>query len=518
MPPLVSRRAILSGATALAGAVALGDPLGPRLARAARDRVVVRTERDIQNLDPAFRIGAIEGNVMRAVYQRLTSFRAGSLEYAPDAAERIRQVNDKLIEFGLKPGLRFTGGYGEVTADDVKFSFERFQSATKDGKKSSYASDWGALEGVEVTGKLTGRIHLKRPAPSLWRITLCDGSGSIVSRKAFEALGDKVATQPVGSGAYLIQEWVPNQQLVLRANPDYAGSRPAFREVVVKPVAELKTAEIAFRAGELDFTQIDVASVDTFEKLPDARIVKMPGFEYIWVGMNVERPPLDNPKIRQAVRAAIDVDQVVLAAYQGKVARANAMIQPSLLGYWKEAPAYKKDAALARRLLGEGGQPGGFKTRLTLLNTSLYKTMGQVIQANLAEVGVQCELDVRDSGTFWSAGKGDGGKQLELSLQRFSAKMDPTFTSQWFVSEQIGVWNWQRWANPEFDRLHTLADSTNDVAERTKAVVRMQQLMDESAAFVWLTHGASIFAAKKWLQPAILPNGTDWQHEFFREA
>lgn len=516
MGPRISRRSILKGAAAVAGtATGLG---WSRSARAAPDRLVVRYSRDIQNLDPAFRIGAIEGNVMRAVYQRLVSFKAGSLEWAPDAAAEIRQVGDKLIEFTLKPGLTFTGGYGEVTAEDVKFSFERFQTATKDGKKSAYASDWGALQAVEVTGKLSGRIHLKRPAPALWPITLCDGSGSIVSRKAMEALGDKAATRPVGSGAYAIHEWVPGQQLVLRANPAYVGGRPAFQEIVIKPVAELKTAEIAFRAGELDFTEIDVANTDTFAKLPDARIVKMPGFEYIWVGMNVEKPPLDDRRVRRAIRAAVDVDQVVLAAYQGKVARANTMIQPSLLGHWKDAPAHPRDAALAKKLLAEAGHPNGFPIRLIVLNTALYKTMGQVVQANLTEVGIQCELDVRDAGTFWSSGKGDAGKQVELALQRFSAKMDPSFTTQWFVSEQVGVWNWQRWVNPEFDRLHVLADSTNDPAERAKAVIRMQQLMDESAAFVWITHGASIFAARKWLEPAILPNGTDWQYEFFREA
>jgi len=516
MRQMISRRSILKGLSALAGGAA---GLGwPRAARAARDRVVVRYARDIQNLDPAFRIGAIEGNVMRAVYQRLMSFKAGSLEYAPDAAAEMKQPHDKLIEFRLKPGLQFTGGYGEVTADDVKFSFERFQTATKDGKKSTYASDWGALEAVEVTGKLSGRIHLKRPAPALWRITLCDGSGSIVSRKAFERLGDKVATQAIGSGAYVIHEWVPNQHLILRANPGYAGGKPAFKEVAIKPVPELKTAEIAFRAGELDFTEVDVASVDIFEKLPDARIIRMPGFEYIWVGMNVEKPPLDNLKVRQAIRAAIDVDQVVLAAYQGKVGRANTMIQPALLGYWKDAPVHRRDVVVAKKLLSEAGHPGGFKVQLIVLNTALYKTMGQVIQANLAEVGIQCELDVREAGAYWSSGKGDAGKQIELALQRFSAKMDPSFTTQWYVSEQVGVWNWQRWVSPEFDRLHVLADSNTDPAERTKAVLRMQQLMEESAAFVWITHGTSPFVAKKWLQPAILPNGTDWQYEFFREV
>ena len=107
----------------------------------------------------------------------------------------------------MKDGLTFQGGYGELTSEDVKFSYERFNNATnKDGKKSSYASDWGALDKVEVTGKLTGKIHLKRPAPALYRITLCDISGCIVSQKAFDKLGDKVMTQAIGSGAYAMAE------------------------------------------------------------------------------------------------------------------------------------------------------------------------------------------------------------------------------------------------------------------------------------------------------------------------
>jgi peptide/nickel transport system substrate-binding protein len=506
---------MLQGSTALAGVSAFGLPAYGQ----ARDRVVVRVARDIQNLDPAFRIGAIEGNVMRAVFQRLASFKPGSLEYVNDAAAELNQINDKLIEFRLKDGIVFQGGNGEMTAEDVKFSYERFNSATnKDGKKSAYASDWGALEKVEVTGKLTGKIHLKRPAPALFRITICDGSGNIVSQRAFDKLGDKVATQAVGSGPYTMAEWVPNDRLVLKANADYKGPKPAFGEIALKPVTDMKTAELAFRANEIQFTDVDAAVADALARVPDTKIVQMPGMLYIWLGINIEKPPFNNVKVRQAIRHAVDVDAAITAAYNGKVGRANAMIQPSLVGYWKDAPVHKRDLAMAKRLLAEGGQPNGFKTRISVLNTAPFKTAAQVFQANLAEVGIVADVDVHEAGTYWSLGKADTGKNLDMVVQQFSAKMDPSFTSQWFVSEQVGVWNWQRWANAEFDKLHVEVDSTIDPAKRAAGMVRMQQLMDESAAFVWMTYGSSIFAAKPWLQPAILPNGTDWQYDHFKTA
>ncbi|MFX8601154.1 hypothetical protein ABTL95_19840, partial [Acinetobacter baumannii] len=89
-----------------------------------------------------------------------------------------------------------------------------------------------------------------------------------------------------------------------------------------------------------------------------------------------------------------------------------------------------------------------------------FQAAGLVVQAMLANLGIKLNLEVLDGGTFWSAGKGDAGKNLDLSIQRFGGKADPAFQTQWFVSEQVGVWNWQRWASPEFDKLNVAAAST----------------------------------------------------------
>ncbi len=511
----LTRRRLLQGSAAMSASTAT---LGwPGLAFAQHESIVVRIERDIQNLDPANRIGSVEGNILRSVMRRLVMFKPGVYEWEPDAAESINQVDDKTIEFTLKKGIMFQGGYGELTAEDVKFSYERFNNPKEGAEPATYAKDWGALDHVEVTGTHSGRIILKNPAPALWVIALADVSGCIVSKKAYEELGDKVLTTAIGAGPYILAEWKPNESVTLRADPAYMGDQPAIKEIVLRPIQEPKTAQLGFRSDEVHFTKLDdPAAADALADDPNADIIKLPSINYVWIGMNVEKAPLDDLRVRQAIRMAIDVDEVILAGYNGTVTRANALMAPGLLGHWTDAPVHARDVEGARKLLEEAGHGGGIEVRLTLLNQSQYVTAAQVVQAQLAEAGITLNLEVLDGGSYWSMGEGEAGENLELSLQQFGGKADPSFQTQWFVSEQVGEWNWQRWKNADYDKLNTEAESTVDEAARAAGYIKMQQLMEDSAAYVWLTHEVNIFASKKWLAPAILPNGDDWQYRHFK--
>jgi peptide/nickel transport system substrate-binding protein len=400
----------------------------------------------------------------------------------------------------------------------VKFSFDRFATAGPSGEKAAYAADWAALERVEANGPLSGRLVLKHPAPALWTTALADISGAILSRKACAALGDRIRTRIVGSGPFAQAEWLPNQRLVLRANPGWRGPPPDFEEIVLRPVQDMRTAALALRAGEIDFSPVDLMSLGQVQRYPRTRLTRIDALDYVWIGLNVSKPPLDDRRVRQAVRAAIDVDAVLLAAYDGRVERARTLIPPRLLGHWQAAPLHPRDLAAARRLLAEAGWPDGFATRITVLNEARYVAAAEVVQANLAEAGIRCEVDARDGGSFWSAGKGRAGEELDLALQVFKGKADPSFYTQWFVGAQIGGWNWQRWSSPEFDRLHEVAAATLDETARAAAFIAMQQLMHESSAFIWLTHDVLAFAARDWLAPALLPNGSEWQLAAFRRA
>jgi peptide/nickel transport system substrate-binding protein len=514
----LSRRQILAGGSAALAAVTTGL-IRPKSALAAHSKIVVRVERDLANRDPANRTGPIDVNVLFACMQGLIGFKPGSAEWRLDAAEEIKQVSDTEIDFKLRPGLVFTGGYGPLTAEDVKFSFERFTKADSAGKKVDFASDWSALDHVEITGPLSGKIILKNPAPALWLITLPDGSGRIISKKAFKNLGDKFSSTVIGSGPYVLKEWKPREQFVLAANPDYRGPiNGHFKEVVGKPIKEQKTADIAFKAGEIDFESIAPENMKAFSELPGTSVVALPGIDYLWFGPNIEKKPFDDLRVRQALRLAVDVDAILTGAFAGLYPRANALLAPGMLGYWADAPVYKRDVDGAKKLLADAGLASGFKTTLTILSDARFQAVAEVVQANLANVSVEVEIKALDAGAYWALGEKDGSKVLDLSLIQYNGKFDPSFDTQWFTSAQVGQWNWQRWKSKEFDDLDALGAKTTDVKQRNEIYIKGQKLMDESAAFVWITHNLNTFASKSWLKPGVLPNGNNWLYTEFAEA
>ena len=515
LTPATRRQFVLGSAAAAAAPFVLGFPVAHA---AGNDTVTIRFPTDIGNIDPAYRVGSVEDNILAAVCQRLARFKPGGLEWEPDAAKWIKQNTDTEIEFELNPGQMFHDGYGELTAEDVKFSFERFIKPDAQGAMVPYADDFAALERVEVTGPYTGKLILKHPAPAIWVIAICDGSGTILSKKAVEALGDGIATRVIGTGPYIFKEWKPREQLVLEANPDYAGTdKPAFRQIIAKPIIEPRTALLSLLAKEIALTEVEVTAEDELAKDSDVTAVRIDSIDYTWVSLNVEKGALSDVRVRQAIRLGVDIQTVIDGAYGGKVGRANALLAPSLLGYWADAPVYNRDIAAAKALLAAAGQTNVALT-FTCLNDATSQATAQIVQANLAEIGITVTIRALDPGAYWAMGSGDASKDLDLTLITYGGKFDPSFQTQWFLGSQVGVWNWQRWISPEFDQLHKDAASTLDTALRQKEYVRMQQLLDESASCVWITHGAHLFGHANWLTPSFLPNGVNWQLRFFRTA
>lgn len=509
----LDRRTFLLGTSAL-----MALPLARFANAAGRENPVVAVDLDIGNLDPGNRIGVVDDNIILACMQTLARFEPGKLTWSNDAAKEIRQISETEFEFELNPGQMFTGGYGEMTAEDVKFSFDRFINGDANGKKLTYAEDLGALKSVEVTGKYTGKLILKHPSPALWLIGLCDGSGAILSKKATEELGDKIATTMVGTGPFTITDWKPKEQFTLTANPDYKGPYKAkVPAIVCRVIGEKKTSFLSYQARELDFTAFEADQLETAKGLPESKVIDIPGIDYTWIGMNVEKGDLADIKVRQAIRWAIDVEAIIEGAYAGAVSRAKSLLAPGLLGYWEAAPQYDRDIEKATALLAESGK-SGLTFSFSCLNDATSMAVAQIVQANLAEVGITVNINALDGGAYWALGADDASKDLELSLIPYSSKFDPSFQTQWFLASQIGLWNWQRWNSPDFDKLHEEGLSTMDQAKRQEIYVKMQQLLDESASCVWITHGRNFFVHADWLNPVLLPNGKNWQFEFFSKA
>lgn len=258
----VNRRSFLAGTAAFGAASAAF----PNMAISQDGSILtVRSYSDLQVLDPAFRLSLPEDDIIRSIFAPLVIPQAGDTwGWKPIAVDTIEQLDEMTVSFKLKENMGFTDGFGEVTADDVKFSIERIADPANE---SPYAGDWAALKEVEVTGKLTGLIHLNNKFVPLWTTTLPTPASCIVSRKAVEELGGKIGSEPVAqSGQYLLTEWVPKQKTVLKRNPDWAHEPGGFEEIHIIPIEDPATAERGFEAGDLDYTWTSVSSLPRFKE------------------------------------------------------------------------------------------------------------------------------------------------------------------------------------------------------------------------------------------------------------
>ncbi|MBX6320306.1 MAG: twin-arginine translocation signal domain-containing protein [Rhodospirillaceae bacterium] len=510
----LDRRAFLRASAALGVAAAFA----PRRSGAAESKILrVRSYSDLQVLDPFDRKSNAEYDITRCLLPRLVRWKPGDTwEWEPHAAETIEQVDPLTIRFTLKRGIMWTGGFGEVTAEDVKYSFERIADRER---KSPYFDDWSALDKVEVVDKYSGVIRLKQYYAPLWSTTLPAGSGQIVCKAAVEALPDKHFTTevPASAGPYVFKSWEPKQRTVLARDPNWKLTTPYYDEIQIQPIEDEKAAEVAFAAGELDFTQISLSSLANYRKNPPPRttLIVKPSLAYVWMGMNHDHPKLKDPRVRRAIQMAVDADAAVDAAYFGQAERATGIIAPGLPGH-REKNLVTRNVAGAKKLLEEAGV-SDLTLKLSVLNKTEHTSLAQVVQASLAEAGIQVEIDPQDSGTFWSLGdekSGDAWKDVQLLIQRFTMEPDPAWATMWFTPDQVGVWNWERWNNAEFGKLHEAALHEPDTAKRDAMYKKMQDLMEEDGNYVFLTHEATAAICRDSVVPALTPDGDELYDEF----
>jgi peptide/nickel transport system substrate-binding protein len=507
-PNLIDRRSFLRQST-LAG-LAIAGTL-PEISWAVRgDQLHIRNYNDISFLDPPFGLSGADNMIIRAIFQSLVKFKTdGTWDTELDAAEYFEAVDDTHYAFRLKRGQMFNNGFGEMTADDVKFSFER---AIDPAMHAINAPDMGTLSHVEVHDRYSGTIVLDSPYAAF--VPIAVESTAILSRQAVTSVGGRFSTQPpCCSGPYLFRSWQAKRKTVLEKNPLWEGPEAAFAEIHIYAMTDAKAAETAFEAGELDCAEITVESVGPFEKNmpPDSFIeIHQSGRNY-WLGMNQSNPALKDLRVRRAIQYAVDVEAVVEATWFGLAEPAMGPVPRGMLGCRDRTliPA-KGDADKARSLLKEAGVELPLRLRLDVNNDALEVTAVQVIQWSLKKVGIEVDIQTQDNSTFLIIGHEEAGEQwqdVQLFVMSFIGAADPYYSLVWFISEQIGQWNWERFSNEEFDRLTDLALATTNVTERERMYQRMQDIMEESGCYRFISNGVMPQIIRNSIKPVFTPDG-----------
>jgi len=484
---------------------------------AAGDTLTVRFDREMESLDPGYYVGGHPPNdvnwcLMPALVHY--GYKDGEAIWVPSPYVESVAVRDAAhIDFTLKSGLMWSGGNGELTTEDVAYSYDRMA-------QSEWKGDYTSYDHVEIKDKYSGTIVLKQPFSPFMTTTLASGTGIILCKKAVEAVGGKYTVDiPATCGPY-VMEHKQAQYVKLRPNPEWTGAKPAYTNIDCLFVSEDEAGALAYEAGELDCAKITSNAYARYQKElpPNSKLTVAGALQYMWMGMNIENPKLQDIRVRQALQYAVDQSAIIQGAYAGTAEPSFGVVCPGLVGRRLKAN-YSYDPAKAKALLDEAGV-SGLSLTLRTLNAQERVLAAQIIQANLAAIGVTVEIIPLDSGPFWEMGqesKGETWKELELWIMRYGSGPDPYEPFQWFVRDQVGVWNWERWSSDEFEALFKELVAVSDTDERKKIAIRMQEIMEETGAYVWLTHEPEVFIHRADIAAQFAPSG-EMQLTYFRPA
>jgi len=431
------------------------------------------------------------------VFGSLVSWVVGSMEgeIYPDLAESWDISDDGLeYTFHLREGAKFHNG-DDITAEDAAFSIQAYYAE----EGLPYSAKFAVVDKVEAVDKYTLKVTLKSPSPYFLQDIASVRGSAVMPKKVVEEFGEEFGTSPettVGSGPFKLAEW-SDTGLAYEAFDDFYRGRPYVDRVVQKLVPDRATGSLEFKAGNSDIEYLYSPTKQEFMANRELRKIVHDGLRLNtwWWGFNVEKPPFDDIKVRQAVNYAIDNALVLQIARAGLAVPATQFIMPGLLGYDDSLQYYEQDLEKVKSLLAEAGYPDGMDITVNVWNIGESVTEAQVVAAQLQEAGFRAEVVPTDFGTYVSEmEKGTYGFYLtgEALNPNTAADMMRFWPSD--APENNG-----NYSNPEVDALLKQAFEELDLEKRGKLIAEAQKLILEDAAFVPYMHDKKYIAVQPWV-------------------
>ena len=432
---------------------------------------VIRLVLEPGNLDIRETAGAaLDQILIDNIYQGLIS-RTPEQDIIPALAENWTVSDDGLTyTFTLREGVTFHDGQ-ELTPQDVVWSLTTRKNTPEwaDSQRLANVSTIAA-DGQDIV------LTLAQPDSSLlWNLT---GRAGLVLKE-----GDTVDYQTAanGTGPFSLASWRQGDSITFERNDEYWGDAPQVAEVVFDYIPDNQAALNAALAGEVDaVTGFDANLKEQVEATGDFALVTGQSTDKGTLGMNNGRAPLDDERVRQAIRQAIDHDAFVEALAAGETLYGPI---PSLdPGYEDLSDVAPYDPEAAQALLAEAGADD---LTLTLTIPSFYPTtIAQILVSDLAEVGITLEVDSVDFATWLNDVYVN--KDYDLSFVLHTEARD---FENWADPEYYFAYD-----NPEVTRLFTESLAAVDEAEAAELLAQAARLVSEDAAGDWLYNGASVVA------------------------
>jgi dipeptide transport system substrate-binding protein len=482
-----------------------------------------------------FTDGTSSNAAAMTLYNRLVEFDIGTTKIIPGLAESWTISSDKkTYVFNLRKGVKFhTTKYFTPTrdfnADDVVFSIERQKNAAHpfhnvSGGKYEYfdGMEMGSLiKEVKALDPYKVQITLNQPeAPFLANMAMSFMSilsSEYADQVAKSGKKENIDLLPIGTGPFTFISYAKDSVIRYEAHKAFWGKHGNIDKLIfaITPDANVRTQKL--KTGECQFVNEPApADIPDLKKNPKITIMQDAGLNVGYLSFNVTKKPFDNVLVRRAISYALDKKSYINAIYMNNATVAKNPLPPTIWSYNDSVVDYDYNIAKAKELLTKAGYPNGFETDLwTLPVARPYnpngKKMGEIMQANLAQVGIKVKLVSYDWPTYLEKSKSGTHQMLQMGWTGDNGDPDNFLNTLLSCGAIKSGSNYSKWCNKTFEKLVTDAKLTTDVKARTKMYMEAQKVFKEDAPWVTIAHSTVFRAMAKNIKGyKIHPLGQDY--------
>ncbi|MBJ7578470.1 ABC transporter substrate-binding protein [Devosia sp. MC532] len=405
---------------------------------------------------------------------------AASWEFAPDA---------KTLTFKLDPKAKFTNG-AAVTPADVKASFDRLMDeATGAAARANFLT----IASIDTPDAETVVFNLSTPDVPLL-VAMATVNAAIVPASEIEA--GNVGNTAVGSGPFILESWEPNSKEVLKANTEWAGGELAIEGINISVLPDETAILASLRAGQTDFALLNDPLVATLvPNEANLTLNRVTGLAYNVLQLNPSRAPMDNLLVRQAMSCAINRQEIVDAALAGEGAVTGPLTMPAFAQDPSTLLCYNQDIATAKSLMEQSGvEPFSVKVIAATGEPPTAASQAQVLQAQLAEIGVTLEIEMMELNVYvdtWL--KGD----FDMAVAQNGGRPDPYPMYNRYFTNEGNLQKVSNFLDEKSDTLLKQGQWETDPAARKEVFQEWERHMAEQAPWLWLSTGYSYTASQK---------------------
>ena len=383
--------------------------------------------------------------------------------------------SDTEYVFKLREDACFWDG-SPVTAQDVKFSLDRAKGMPQTKANTS------KIKEVTVTGEHEVTIELTEPYAA-FKMIMSQHNLSILSEAAVTAAGDDYGDVDniLGSGPFVVTEWVPNDHYTLTRNENYWDEMPIATSITCRVIPEGSARTIALEAGEVDIVWVvDPTDCTNVESNPDVALLSQPSVSIDYLGMNTQKEKFADKRVRQAINYALDKQTFVDAIMEGRGIIANSYINAAIPGWTDEVEAYPYDPEKAKELLTEAGYPDGFECSI-YVNGDVRTRSAQIIQAQLAEVGIKVDISTYEWGALLDSLNAGDHEMYLLGWSNTSMDPDGSVYNLFYSANHGATGNRSFYSNDEVDQLILDGQHENDESKRMEIYKELQKVLHEES-------------------------------------